>query len=186
MTNTYNKSNTAWRNNGCVFRYFFVLLFFLLTLLPDYLLFREIGLDRQHSGRQRFGRRRDRRQRIVCALSSGGRCYVVFCSLLSSTYCYCFLVIFFLRRLTTCRLELGQTGPTRAATETRGETVGQQVRVVYMICSLLNILFFLLSLLLFHYVQYNNRRGWAGRNKTGADGAARQDGTGGQASGKRR
>ena len=38
----------------------------------------------------------------------------------------------------------------------------------------------------FHYVQYNNRLGWAGRNRTRTDGAGTRDGTGGQAGGQRR
>ena len=55
----------------------------------------------------------------------------------------------------------------------------------YIFCSLL-CLFLLLALLLFYCLQCNNRRGWVRLNGTGAGGAASRDGTGGQASRKRR
>ena len=56
----------------------------LLTLFPDYLLFSEVGLGRQRSGRQRFDRRRNRRECIICALLGGSVFYrfFVLCSLL--------------------------------------------------------------------------------------------------------
>ena len=63
-------SNAGWRNNGVRLLFFFCspLFFFSLFFRITYLLFCEVGLDRQHSGRQHVDRRRNRRQRIVYAL----------------------------------------------------------------------------------------------------------------------
>ena len=109
---------------------FFFFSFLLLALLPGYLFFRGVGFDWLQGGQQRFDWRRGGRQRIVCALLTR---YVLCRVSFSILFCSLFLFsdyLCFLRRLTTCGLVRGQTGPTRAAIETWNKTVVQQVRVM--------------------------------------------------------
>ena len=80
----------------------------------------------------------------------------------------------------------GRTGPTRAAIETRDETVGQQVRV--MSCYLFSTLFILSSShsSSFPLSTVQQQVGLDGAQRTGAGGTATRDGTRRQTSGKRR
>ena len=129
MTNICVESN----GDGGTTRVFSVLLLFffssflLLTLLPDYLFFREVGFDWLQGGQQRFDWRCGRRQRIVRALL--GRsvlCHFLFSILFCSLFLFSDYVSLFREDyITTCGLELGRTGPTRVASETRDERVGQ-------------------------------------------------------------
>ena len=85
---------------------------------------------------------------------------------------FLFFIVSFFAKISTGGLWWGRTGPTRAAIETRDETVGQQVRV--MSCYLFSFFF---SLFLFSIV-YSTTTDEAGRDATGPARAAQQHGTG--------
>ena len=127
---------------------FFSLFLLLLSLFSQRLPTGGLGRGRTEPTRAAIETRDETRR-------STGTCHVIFCCRLyvfvSSPHSSSFPLSTVQQQ---ARLKLGRTGPTRAARETRDETVGQQVRVVYMICSLLNLLFLFLALLLFYYVQY--------------------------------
>ena len=70
---------------------------------------------------------------------------------------FLFFVVSFFAKISTGGLGRGQTGPTQAAVETRDETRGSTGECHINVCSPL-YLFLLLTPLLFHCLQYNNRR----------------------------
>ena len=99
--------------------------------------------------------------------------------------CVFFSLFFFsvVYSTTTGRAGRDITVPTRAAIELQDKMGGggEATSMCHVpFCSLF-CLFLLLTLLLFHYLQYNNRRGWAGRNgaNAGGDRNVGQDGRGG-------
>ena len=95
------QSNSRRGNNWYVLSFlFFFSTFLLLTLLPDYLLYSEVGLDQRHGERKRFDRGHAGRREIIRVLlvRSGGNGHVfrhsLFSSLLFSLFLFSYYLLF--------------------------------------------------------------------------------------------
>ena len=148
------RSNSRQGENGYVFCpfLFFFSPFLLLTLLLDYLIFREVGSVWQHGKQKRFNRGHGGRLQIICALlmrsGGNGMCSDILCFLVSSSHCSYFPTISFFAKISNRRAGAGSDRTDADGDRNVSKTGGGKGYVSSCLFYLLKS-FLLLALLLF-------------------------------------